>query len=83
MSEGYLEIEKLADLKAKTSQDEIVFDNEGNMHANNRSYRRDMKHLWRAVTEGQKSLHFYTKPKQKTTRKSKKAERQNKKKGRR
>ena len=79
--EGKLEIEKLSEIKEIAQQDEIVFDNKGEMHVNNRDYRRDPKRLWRSTMED-KPLRTFTKKRHKTNRKIKKAERQNRKKGR-
>lgn len=76
-----LEIEKLADLKAQ-AQEQIVFDNAGNMHVDNREYHRNFKGLWRSVREGHKSIRHFTKQNNAKTKAQKKRERQNKKKGR-
>lgn len=82
--ETVYEIEKLADLKKARGEatEDIVFDNHGNMVHNNRAFRRNLKRLWRAVDEGRKSIHWYTKKHNQTNRKTKKQERQNRKKGR-
>ena len=82
------DIEKMVDLKESRAgaNEEITFDNKGNMIRRNRKFTRNTKRLWRAVTEEKGSIHFYTKKsclgKHKTNRKAKKAERQNRKKGR-
>lgn len=87
-AETTYEIEKMADLKQlkDESRQEITFDNEGNMVYHNRAFERNRKRLWRAVMEGKSSIHHYTKPsgkdKPKTSRRTKKIERQNRKKGR-
>ena len=79
------EIEQLAEAneaRREAGVEEISFDNAGNMVVNNRARRRNLKQLWRSVREGQKSIRHYTKPKAKTDRRTKKQERQNRKKGR-
>lgn len=78
------EIEKMADIRAAQQQvtEEITFDNQGNMVAKNRAYRRNLKRLWRAVQEERRSIHYYTKARNKTNRRTKKLERQNRRKGR-
>lgn len=87
--ETVYEIEKMAELKeAKAAANEqITFDNSGNIVYNNRAFHRNRKRLWRAVTEEHKSARYYTKPsgieKPKTNRASKKRERQNRRAGRR
>lgn len=94
MVEEYQEIEKMSDLKKAAEEStenpkqnvgkgKLTFDNKGNIVSENRAYNRDYKRVWRAVTEGKKSIRFYTKKKNKTSKATKKAERQNKKKGRR
>jgi frataxin-like iron-binding protein CyaY len=87
--ETVYEIEKMAELKEKRAAEgttEITFDNAGNMVVNDRARRRNLKQLWRAVREGKRSIHYYTQPsgmdKPKTNKKTKKAERQNRRKGR-
>ena len=87
--ETVYDIEKMAELKEarETATDQITFDNDGNMVYNNRAFNRNNKRLWRAVMEGHKSIHHFTKKsgieRPKTNRASKKRERQNRKKGRR
>lgn len=86
--ETVYEVEKMADLLAakQESREEITFDNSGNMVWHNRAFERNNKRLWRAVTEGHKSIHYYTKPsgieRPKTNKASKKRERQNRRAGR-
>ncbi len=75
------EIERMADLK-KAANGDLSFDNNGNIIVNNRQYRRNLKRLWRAVTEGRKTIHWYTRRHNKTTKASKKRERQNRRNGR-
>jgi len=78
------DIEKMADLKKSgAATQEITFDNAGHMVVNNRKYRRNGKQLWRAVSEGQKSIRHYTRKSNKSNRASKKRERQNRRAGRR
>lgn len=85
--ETVYEIEKMADLKqAREGTTNISFDNAGNLVVDNRARRRNLKQQWRAVREGRKSIHYYTQQsgieKPKTSRASRKFERQNRKKGR-
>jgi len=87
--ETVYDIEKMADLKEAraASNEQITFDNSGNIVYNNRAFNRNSKRLWRAVTENRRSIHHYTKPsgieKPKTNRATKKRERQNRRAGRR
>lgn len=86
--ETVYDIEKMAELKeAKAASDEqITFDDSGNLVYNNRAFHRNSRRLWRAVMEDHKSIHHFTKPsgieKPKTNRASKKRERQNRRAGR-
>ena len=87
--ETVYEIEKMADLKKARDEGttNISFDNAGNLVVDNRARRRNLKQQWRAVREGHQSIHHFTQQsgmeRPKTTRASKKLERQNRKKGRR
>lgn len=78
------EIEKMAELKQSKNDgvQELSFDNSGNIVVNNRKYRRNFKRLWRAVVEGRKSIHWYTRKHNKAVKARRKLERQNRKKGR-
>ena len=75
------EIEKMSDLKA-AANGELSFDNDGNIIVNNRQYRRNLKRLWRAVTEGKRSIRWYTHKHRTNGKASRKRERQNRRKGR-
>lgn len=87
-------VEKIADLQevknaekaTSGSSGEITFDNEGNMVWRNRAFVRNQRRLWRSVTEGHRSVRFFTQSsgieKPKTNRATKKRERQNRRAGR-
>ena len=75
------EIEKMSDLK-KAANGELSFDNNGNIIVNNRQYRRNLKRLWRAVTEGRRTIHWYTRKHNTAVKARRKRERQNRRKGR-
>ena len=86
--ETVYDIERMAQLKEArdAGREEITFDNSGNMVFNNRAFKRNTKRLWRAVREGRQSSRFYTQKSglghPKTTKASKKRERQNRRAGR-